>query len=234
MPMKKKYGCKKKKSVTYRRYRRYRRGRGRYARTRMMKVPAANVFPDRVRVKLTYTQEEELTQATFATPLEWRSIRGNGPFDPDFFIGGTQPLGWDQWVPFYNQAVVKASKITVNCANTGAGVGVFMLLLTVRSAPVSTSNGIYAQQQPYCKYKFVGSIDSGRGNVNISHYMSTAKIFGVPGKTPAIEDDYASSTSSVPINEWYWHIYTYSQSTSAFDPTFTIRVTYYVEFFDRK
>lgn len=234
MPMRKKYGRKKRKATAYRRYRRGYRRRGGYKRTRMMRVPAANVFPDRLRVKLVYTQQEILTQATFATPLEWRAIRGNGPFDPDFFIGGTQPLGWDQWTPFYNQYVVKASKITVTCTSTSSGVGVFMILPTVRSTPVSTSGGLYAQQQPYCKYRFVGSIDSGKGNVTLSHYMTTGKIFGKPMKSIAIDQDYAGFVTGLPVDEWFWHIYTYSQSAGSFNPTFNIRVTYYVEFFDRK
>lgn len=226
----------KKKKATKKRYaraymrRRYRRGFRR--NMRLVKMPGVSSFPDRIRVKLSYCQEEAIT--SFATTVIYRPLRGNGPFDPDALIGGVQPLAFDQWSAFYNKVCVRACKIKININNTGVGTGAVIVLPSTQLAAYSTSLPLNLQEQPYAKTAFVGTIDSGTGNKYLKHYMTSNKILGVPPKSVGIEDDYQSLVTATPAKEWFWHVYLFEQVATFFDPTLTIRLTYYCEFFDRK
>lgn len=70
-------------------------------------------------VKMRYCENLQLdTGATVgAIGSGYHIFRANGIYDPNASIGGHQPLGHDEWVPFYNHSCVIASKITVDFGN---------------------------------------------------------------------------------------------------------------------
>lgn len=88
--------------------RRYRRRAPLYRR-----YPVGGIgFPDQkivpMRYHVGYTGGPSPSVARGATVFRASSI-----FDPDYTVGGHQPLGYDQWAPFYDHYIVISAKCTV-------------------------------------------------------------------------------------------------------------------------
>ncbi len=118
---------KRKRSRNHGAWRRARRGlarRGRRARRRSSRYSAGVLsgFPRSKIVRLRYVDTHTLdaNAATLSTKL----YRCNSIYDPQYAVGGQQPLGHDQWATFYAHYVVIGAKITTQFTTATGNIGV--------------------------------------------------------------------------------------------------------------
>lgn len=105
--------------MAYARRRRFRRRpirRRRFMRRRrraVRRLPLGG-FPTSKLVRFRYVQEIQLNAgvAGIATHL----FRANSLFDPDFLLGGHQPMGYNEWMARYNHYTVIGSRCVVTYA----------------------------------------------------------------------------------------------------------------------
>lgn len=79
-----------------------------------------SAFPNQKRVKLKYSQVFQLDTTTGPAGVE-RKFRANSINDPDFSIGGHQPMGHDQWAAAYLHYRVAASTISAQIVGVHDG-----------------------------------------------------------------------------------------------------------------
>lgn len=211
------------KKKTYKR--RSRRGRGRLTTMRRVR----GVLPDKMQVRLTYTQQGQLTSGvvTYTSII----VRGNSIFDPDFTGVGGQPFGRDEWSGFYDNYRVFASKIRVFFDSEDAGDGLIGVVVPSTSSTGFSSTNL-AMQTPYSRFKHMG-VSTGTNAKTVSNYMESSKIFGI--KAINYDTSFAAAFGANPAQEWFWHVGVGS-ADSVGTPTsnYTLKIVYYVELYGRK
>lgn len=190
------------------------------------------VCPDVMQVQLHYNAQKSAAGGG-ALPIDDYVFRGNGCFDPDFAVGGAQPLGYDQWSAFYRRYRVRGSKITVRCSNNAA------IDATAYIVAMNTSSGIVDRNQimemTYSKFTPLSN-DAGQPAIQHELYCSTAQVRGSPADIVQYEADLSALVTTTPTQEWFWHVggIGYGSSANNFDINMDITVTYYVDFYDRE
>ncbi len=214
-----------------RRYKRRRKRRTRRRKKRsknrmtVWKLSSNLIVPDKIMVKLPYT---DLFKISTTTPAEF-TYRGNSCFDPDQTGVGTQPLGFDQYAVFYDEYRVYSSSIMMQCTNQSVS-GVHMSVIPSKGN-VGAGSFIVSVQQPYARYRFAAGI-AGQDRFTIKSYMSTKKFWG---RKVSTEDNFAADTTSNPTNQWFW--VTEIQSSDKITDLnidILIKLVYWVEFSARK
>lgn len=118
------------------------------------RLPVGGIgFPDqkmiRMRYRVGYTGGPSPSAARGATVFRASSI-----YDPDYTAGGHQPLGYDQWAPFYDHYIVVSSKLT---ATVGLNIG----------QPGRAINfGVFPAHDPTAISSFWPIMESARGGWN--------------------------------------------------------------------
>lgn len=219
----------------------YRRRRPRYRRRRYFGkrkrnyrkrtttniVRSPSFIPDRIFVKLNWAVDA--FHLVNASPNGELILRGNSPFDPEFATGPgqTSALGYDQWAQMYSKYRVHKSAITMKILTTDQAA---KYSITPSTDPLFPNTYFDAIQFPYTKNHIVSGIQYYH---SISNSMYSKKILGL--KSLSYDDATASLVTSNPLTQWYWLIKgtTYS-NLGTMSSYVQIKVTYWVEFFDRQ
>lgn len=207
---------------TFRR-RYFRRGRGRRnTRSKITWRRLGTVDPDSVFVKLKYTFYWDDSAATGKVNY----IRGNGPYDPDNGIGGSQPVGYDQYAALYQKQITYGSKVRIMMVNQGTNA-VEATLIPQLVAANTVNDPLTAA---YSTWKIVPPTATAGTRV-LKSYMSTKKMYA---KRLGGEDNFASATNSLPVNQWWWMFLRQDTSlaTNITMKTYGI-VTYYIKFYQK-
>jgi len=162
-------------------------------------------------------------------------FRGNGPFDPEFAVGGGQPNGYDQWKAFYRRYRVKGCKIEMRAGTEAANNTTGICVTPLNTSAIQTNPVIYLENTKSKQADNVGT-SVGTSAMSVYHYMSTAEIRGGPYDLVQYEADLSALVTANPTQEWYWHttVYNADGSTGAVDCNCNITLTYFVEFYDRE
>lgn len=197
------------------------------ARSRLTRGPTG--FPDSISLKLKWVESHN---RSLASGISAYVIRGNGPYDPRYAVGGTQPYGWDEWTAFYSKYLVTSSKIKVTMGETSTGTVPLIVTLAPRITDTTDSDVNLNQQRPYTRKCILAP--AGNAIRTCSHYISTKKILGLRHVDPE-ENVYSSDITGLPAQEWFWHITSYPQDgTSNVAANFTVEIVYYITFFKRQ
>lgn len=138
-----------------------------------MKGPA--VIPDRMMVKMKYSEVVNVSPGTYAYQY---CFRGNDIFDPNYTSTGTQPTGRDQWAAFYKSYKVLGCKIKVTYISLNSTVGTMVTLVPSLDPAAYTAIDVNAMfRQPYSKSKLLGT-SSGINKTTFKQYFSSKKLFG--------------------------------------------------------
>lgn len=206
--------------------RRFKRGRKNNATTKIMRSPTG--FPDRIFVKLKYSDIKVATTTAGAASVQiWRA---NTVFDPDFTGVGHQPYATDQWGALYNKFRVHGSSIRCSSYET-SGTIAWQEVILPHLATASPASIFPVEEMPYVSVKTQANNTSlNKQNMVKGRYMGTSKIFGVDKQTVRSEDNFAGNygTSTDPANLWYWTHFIYPMDTSS---TITVYVNYHLEFY---
>lgn len=192
------------------------------------KVPS--VCPDIMEVQLVYNRTASFGAASPVVQV----FRGNSIYDPDFSGAGTQPMGHDQWATLYRRYRVLASKCQVITASTDATDTNGCVVVPLNTSAASTIAGEYVE----AAYASVGKISRSGDNTSqkVTNYITTSKIRGIPSDGVMYEEDLGASFGANPTRDWYWHVCWYDGAggINAISGTASIRVTYYVQCYDRQ
>lgn len=77
-------------------------------------------IPSAKYVKLKYCQILAINETAAWDYVATFSL--NSLYDPDYSLGGHQPMGFDQWTTFYKNYIVNAAKITVSTVNSHGSI----------------------------------------------------------------------------------------------------------------
>lgn len=188
------------------------------------------IIPDMYFVKMKYVDNYQFGNGVLTTfTQEWR---GNGPFDPDFSVGGHQPLGWDQLSTLYNNVLCYGSTVKIRGTNLSTTVP---LKLTLTPVVDSTAiNSVTLAETTYARTKICGTA-TGSSNFYLKNHMTVRKMYGL-SKLGTQDDDYISGTTALPVNQFFWQFNMSSINSAAITAnavTFEAEVIYYMCFFKR-
>lgn len=187
---------------------------------------------DTAFIKFRYQFNSQINGAGGAVSKVWR---GNGPYDPVFALGGTQPNGWGFWSQAYRKYICYGSKIICKCVNTGTLPYELILMPSLTDDGDGLASVYDYIGQPYIKHVTIGGSNGGNDVKTLKQYMSTAKLFGVPKKKVTAEDNFNSAMGNVPANGWYWILggQYVEPSTAEINLNVQLTITYYVRLYDR-
>lgn len=143
-------------------------------------------------------------------------IRANSLFDPDFSLGGEQPLGYDQYAALYKKYYVKGVKATVDFyayAESGVMPNDMMCFVwcdTDESTP-TTGKGLFER----CvvkggKYLRPNNIYAAGPQSKISVKATTKGVTDHGFEDPDLSSDVGAS----PPRQWYIHVAWFGQATN--------------------
>lgn len=183
-------------------------------------------FPTEIYSKLKYTHTIQLSGTSGAiAPQVWS---GNAPYDPDATLVGHQPYFYDQMSAIYGRYMVYASKIEILSGTNSSVDARVVLRPAIPSTP--TGNMDLECERPNAKCWYVVG-DSP--HPKITSYARTHQIYGTQSKK--LDGDYAGLTTSTPVNRWYWLMAIQAtDGASSVTCQFTVSITYYCRFYDRK
>jgi len=164
------------------RSRRPRRGRSLHRRKRAIneRVPkltiGGQIVPDKLLVSLPYFVSDTVVTTGAAA---FAKVFQSAAFDPEYAVGGHQPLGYDQWALFYQNCRVYGVTGTVKFCNQTAIPWYVSLLYTddITTIPAVASNALF--EQPGVKPKLVGITTGGHDVVTLRVHWSPKQLLGL-------------------------------------------------------
>lgn len=201
-----------------------------YKRYRSIK----NIVPDSHVVKLRYVDNASLDANIGLTAQHL--YRANSIFDPDLTAVGHQPLGHDQWLPFYDHYTVIGSKCTVHftTANSDASLGSQMVGVLLQDSTASITNPNNIMEQTGSGYKVLTNASAGQ-TATVSKGFSAKKFFGLQ----SVKDNRAligAAQQTNPTELAYFNVYQ-TALNSTHNPDFVriiVTIEYTVLYTERK
>lgn len=170
--------------------------------------------------------------------LNYVTMRGNGPYDPDAGLGGHQPMGWDQYSALYKMVYAKGSTIRVRAndvQNTTQSNSSYILVWADTSPNTPAS---YEAAMEVCAAH--GGKVERMGSTYLNHPKIKLSALSKRMLDKGFSDPQAcSSVDSTPVAQWYWHV-VFSSVTHQSGDTLIRKVEYTVDllydclFFDSK
>jgi len=190
----------------------------------------ATGFPDRLRCKLAYSETGVRSSAIPGTYTIGQRWRLGSLFDPDQTGTGSQPRFYDQLTPIYDKYRVDGAFVRLSVRQR-AQHGITVIL--VPTSDVVPLNRYDAMEDPRASAALLTSDD--QPPVVFEKYYSLAALNGVTPATYQADDIYNSFINNNPLKETVLHqtVFSTGQDTLV-DYEFSIQITYYCEFFDRK
>lgn len=185
-----------------------RKGRKRVFRKR--RAPPAARLPGmlgtRFMAKLRYCDQLVLLAPGVAGTSRVHSFRANSLYDPDYTGTGHQPIGFDQYMQFYNHYTVVGAKITATFVSGGTSASTNTMVCGIElsgdASPTSALNDIFEQGRS--RYKIVTN-SSASQTVTVTHNLSVKKFLA---QKPLAEDANAGTNASNPQELIYFHVWT--------------------------
>lgn len=234
MPRRKRI-IRRRKPIRRRRVRGVRRHK-KYNRIQTLKVrqPGA-IVPDRLFTRLMYWDSDSSVINAASSIFGYLQYNANGAFDPNPLLSSASTKGFSQMAQLYNRYRVHGCKIlyTVSNQNTFPITAFCYPSNQDLSGTASFNNVMSWTMQPYCRHRMISPVTAG-ARTTFKYYMSTKKIMGYTGSK--YDDTTSAQVVANPTNAWYWNIGVFSPSSgqTMVSSYFDVKITYYIEFYDRK
>ncbi len=177
-----------------------RRPRRRRVRRRSRKLAiAAQPVPNRKLVKLRYVDWITLNPTVTADTIVYKEFRANSAFDPDYTGAGHQPLGFDQWMTFYDHFNVVGSKITCTWTPSDVNTHVGVYLDDDTTAVTSLRNVL---EQKGATYR--SNLSTGDKAITTTKTFSAKKFLG---PSMALMDSNTGSASANPSEDAIFKVF---------------------------
>lgn len=186
-------------------------------------------LPDCVYTTLVY-KDIAAASATGGVTAGVYVYKGNGCYDPNLTGVGGQPNRFDEMNAMFQSWRVRWSTIEVRFINNSTSqfldIGIAAMVPSAALAQSST----YVEQ-PYAKFKVLGTRGSGREIRYIKAYATTKKIFGMRQH----DVSFLGSATADPVNTWHWHIFVQNvDKATAASASLSVKIRYGIEFLNRK
>lgn len=195
---------------------------------RGLKPRVFNPLPDKLRVTLSYVQNNIFSTTTSASR---QLFRGNSIYDPDYTGSGHQQLFRDQYALLYNRYIVLSSsiKVEVVCPYTNQCM---QCCVYPQPDDVTTASTVDIDAE---KPRARSVICNGGGPSRVmKHTMSTGKLYGQTITTSNWDDTFQSQFTTNPSNSWFWVVSCQNPDlTTASACTAIISMSFDVILFDR-
>lgn len=190
-------------------------------------------------LKLRYTDTDSITLGSAINTTAIAVWSGNSIYDP--FVGvGHQPYGMDQWTQFYGRYRVYGSKIRAEAyleqvRDDQSNYNGFQFGVVPNASAVVDATVL--NEMPRCRWRWSTAFYSK--HPRISHYASTAQIYGVSKQTASTNAEFSASTTSDPAAPWFWYVWMRklddtAGATADLPLKYRVTITYYVVLYDRK
>lgn len=187
-------------------------------------VQRKKIIADSQFVVLPFVHRFTLDASIAATATE--IIRGNSCYDPLSSVGTRQPLGFDQWMSFYNHFCVYKTTIELEAINTGESASAACNLTVAIRDDATTITDISEIIDANRSVTKMVPVSGGGGPVKIRYGYNWSKFFGMPVTK---DHDYRGTKAADCAEQAHIHI-TQSGLTSGTDCGLlyvTARVKYY-------
>lgn len=134
-------------------------------------------------------------------------FRINSLYDPEYAVGGHQPLGFDQWSVFYNKYLVLGAKVRADCFSTSTTTTISNAIVGIRfdSASSVVTDLTSIIENGRCRYRRMARADSGNATTTVVSKWSAKKWWG--GKSKMENEIHGAATTADPTKVAYCHIF---------------------------
>lgn len=190
--------------------------------------PAVSLCPDRMFVKLKFSETQTVPQGVAASDYAYR---GNCHLDCNFTSAGVgqHAYGGPQWHAFYNRCYVTASKINLRVI-TSDPVFCEVALYPANTAFVATNMNNAASR---ARKRSVIISDNGESR-SMTQYCSTKALLGTNRNSNMEYSADPTAPIQTPFSDWFWHITSILQTGTSGNLTFLVDIEYNIVFFDRR
>jgi hypothetical protein len=193
-------------------------------------------FPPRRFYELTYSNNLQVTSATFNTFGTAQTYRLNSLFDPDVTGGGTQPYGFDTLATIYKQYKVHRVRIMIEIINLDATYTGSLLCCLVPST-VTVPTLAAANIDAFLDKPFCHSINLGTSNTQVYKIVQEMGIHELDGITLSqLRNDislYSALVTANPTNVPQLTFALASTTGTNFSVSVKTTLTFFAEMWDR-
>lgn len=215
--------------------RRVRSGRG----ATVGRVRRVQAFPERMFIKLKYSQDIRMSLGTLPTNTPGYVFRGNSLYDPDYSGTGGEPYAYSIYSQIYNRYRVYGSKIRckfgvegLNSGQANGGGAKFYIVPFNAITPIAGT----LDEAPNVR-RAIWFAPYSR-SPTLKSYCSTAKAWGISKATASTNAEFSAAKNADPASPWYWIVAarhhddtTIAASTLAI--VVNVTLVYYVCMYDR-
>lgn len=159
-----------------------------------------------------------------------RVYRCNDLYDPDSTGLGAQPMGFDQWMIFYEHFTVLSSKITCTFLPnfTQSTANQYICGIYTDSNSTSTAIPTAMMEQPGTRYGIL-TANAARPLI-LSKTFSTSTFFGKSRNDVLAESELKGTDVGSPSEQAFWHVFATAADTNLVDAA-EVRVNISIEYF---
>jgi len=191
-------------------------------------------FPKTLRVKFPYADEIFLTPGLSGA---YHLFRANDLYDPDYTATGHQPLGFDQYMLFYQHFVIVSSKIVVQMigSNTEPLAGAYVF--AIRLGATTTTHTTYSAfaEDPWSRWTLCAAAPYGHARLELQYHA--ADFYGEDFDTILSNPSFWGTTAASPTEDTYFQIALLSVApgvVTAVEAPIYVHIEYEAELFEPK
>jgi hypothetical protein len=171
-------------------------------------------FPETLTLELPYADHLRLTPST---SVSYYLYRATDVFDPDYTGTGHQPLGFDQYMQFYNHFVVLEAHCTVHfiSESTEPASGAALVGLRLGASTTTYSTIQEFMEDPWSSWGYLQS--SPFGHVKLERTFRSSDFYGLDRSTLVSSSTFWGSASASPAEEAYFQVAVFSQNPGTTD-----------------
>lgn len=188
----------------------YRQGR-RSMTIRRPRLPRA-VTPRTKFVRMKYVDNITINPGA-AGALTFHNFSCNGMYDPDISGSGHQPIGFDQWMEWYDHYHVIGSKITVQCIPSDATNNTVVGIYKNDDVNFLPTQFTHAAELPGSRYRVLATTTSSPSPSPIVLKSKYSAKRDQNSKAVTSDDELRGTVSSNPSEQSYYTIWAASNST---------------------
>jgi hypothetical protein len=159
-------------------------------------------LPRRYLLKTRYFEKAiNLDSGAIGTPVSY-VFNLNSLYDPDYSGIGQQPIGFDQFMNFYDHYTVMGAKVRVDFINTDT-IHSQTVVLQLKDDFTTSTDVEAIIENGNCRYLKLGPRDSGSATGTLTLNVSMRKFFGVKD---ILQPKYSGQVSSSPNDSCYLHV----------------------------
>jgi len=207
-------------------------------KTFTFKIGRSNPIPEFMCARLKYSEYNTINPG--AGVVGYQTYSANGVYDPNITGAGHQPMGFDQWMTFYEHANVINSKISVQFINTNTTTyngGTMIVGINIDSdATLGNNEWSEIVEQPTTTFSYLECNGQTQTSTRLTRKLNVAKFFNKDIKSMCNTPEFSSTPSANPQEQVYWQVWAgaFDEASDPLVAPFAVIIEYDVVFTERK